>query len=268
MMVQLKNVPIYLRDLGHGPQVLLFLHGWAMSSESWNAILPYFDLSRYRLLMPDVRGFARSGTPLKGYHIDDYMRDSVRLLRHVQVKKVTLIGHSFGGTGALYFASRMPHLVHRVAVFATIPGAASRLVDLQTRQQFSQLLSLVQRTRPTRLSRLLLRIWRQAFAQPPSLAIRLAQEEAVAHAVPHAIEATLHTILDTDITAWLSHIKAQVLVIRGSEDPMLHERTDPLATIPHCQRVLIPGSGHYPQIEKPDLVWQHLSKFLVEQPLT
>lgn len=266
MIVQLKNVPIYLRDLGHGPQVLLFLHGWAMSSESWNTILPYFDLSRYRLLMPDVRGFARPGTPLKGYHIDDYIRDSVRLLRHLQVKKVTLIGHSFGGTGALYFSSRMPHLVNRVVVFATIPGAASRMVDPKTRQQFSHLLSLVQRTDPRRLSRLLLRIWRQAFAQVPSLAIRLAQEDAVAHAVPHAIEATLHTILDTDITAGLSRIKAPVLVIRGTEDPMLHENTDPLSTIPHYQRVLIPGSGHYPQIEKPRLVWQQLSKFLREQP--
>ncbi len=264
MIIQLKGLPLFIRDIGHGPHPLLFFHGWAMSSDSWDALIPYFDLSRYRLLLPDVRGFGRSGKPLEGYHIDDYMRDGVRLLRKLGISKATVIGHSFGGTGALYLAARLPHLVHRVVVFDTIPGAASPSIDPRTRQQFASILELVERTTPERLNRLLMRIWRQAFAIEPSLSIRKSQQAAAELAEKHAIRATLHTILDTDITNWLPRLKPAVLIFRGDLDPMLHEDPDPLTAIPNHARHVITECGHYPHIEQPAQVWRHLGPFLNE----
>ena len=85
--------------------------------------------------------------------------------RHLGQRTVDLLGPSFGGTGVLYLAARIPHMVRHVVVFDTIPGAAHP--DLDRRIQFEPIQSLALQTRETSLVPLFARIWRQSLLVAP-----------------------------------------------------------------------------------------------------
>lgn len=238
-----------------------------MTGESWLPLARRFPRQGWRLIMPDLRGFGRSAKPPRGYHIDDYMRDAVRLLRALDIPRVDVVGHSFGGTGALYLASRIPHLVRRLVVLDTIPGAGNPAIDPRVAQQFDRIRTLVQRVSEASLSTLLMRIWRQSFVVAPSEELLAMQRQAVQQAERHAILGTLETILATDIGRWIARLKVPTLVIQGANDPVLHQGPDGLDNIPGAARVIIPRTGHYPQLEDPKSVYQVIEPFLSrEQP--
>ncbi len=255
------RIPVHYQVLGSGPKTVLFFHGWAMDGNSWLPLVKQFPREGWRLVMPDLRGFGRSGKPTHGYHIDDYMRDAIRLIRELGVRQVNVVGHSFGGTGALYLAARVPHLVRRLVVLDTIPGAANPHISPLIARQFSRVRVLVQRTTSEQLATLLMRIWRQSFVKGPTDEITALQRTAVEEAQPHAILATLNTILTTDIGAWLNRVRVPTLVVQGSEDPVLHGGSDGLLNL-KAERLVVPGVGHYPQLEVPDMLFNYLLSFL------
>lgn len=262
MLVNLKDINVYYRQWGSGSRAILCFHGWGMNGDSWAPLAKRFSPREWRVIMPDLRGFGRSDKPPSGYHINDYMRDAVRLIRSLNLTQVDVLGHSFGGTGALYLAARIPHLVRRLVVFDTIPGAANPAIHPRIRKQFERIQTLAQRTKDRSLPTLLTRIWRQSLTLVPPEDQVAAQAEASQAAERHAVLATLNTVLTTDIARWLNRLKVPTLVIRGEKDPLLQDSPDGLEYLPQSTRVIIPDTGHYPPIERPDLVWAHVSNFL------
>ncbi len=261
MKISLKGTTIYYESFGDGPHTVLFFHGWGMNGESWRPLLSRFPLAGHRLVVPDLRGFGRSEKPVSGYHIDDYMRDAVRLLRALNIPRADVVGHSFGGTGALYLAARIPHLVRRVAVIDTIAGAKNTSIDPRVRTQFERIRNLVQKVGDTALPTLMMRIWRQSFLTQPSDAMAALQQSAAESSMRHALLGTLNTILTTDISEWMTRLRVPALIIRGSDDPVLHGGPDGLEAARTASRVTIANTGHYPHLEDPDAVSRHLIAF-------
>ncbi|MCY0898305.1 MAG: alpha/beta hydrolase [Firmicutes bacterium] len=267
MVADLKGVRIYYREYGQGNRAVFLFHGWAMTGDSWRRLAERFPVDQWRLIMPDLRGFGESAKPSAGYHINDYMRDALRLMRALGIRRVDVIGHSFGGTGALYLALRLPHLVRHLVLLSTIPGAQSPTIDPRIRQQFERIVGLVQRAQGPALATLLTRLWRQSFVVPPDPEDLNQQLLANRNADRHAILQTLHTILTTDISHFLPRLRVPTLLIRGEDDPLLRHSPDGLEHLARTTRILIPHVGHYPHLENPDAVWHHLSTFLgVETP--
>lgn len=260
--VQLNDVDVYYRQYGSGSRPVLCFHGWSMSADSWLALASFFPSEHFRLVMPDLRGFGRSSKPAIGYHINDYMRDAVRLARSLGISRFDLLGHSFGGTGALYLACRIPHLVRRVVVISTIPGSASPLIDSNIRRHFERIYALVERASDRTLPTLLTRLWRAGFLGIPDSTQIEAQRQAAQRSQRHAILATLNTILTTDISQWLVHLKTPTLVIRGDQDPLLQDGPDGLDNLAHITRVVIPQSGHYPHMENSSATFAAIEAFL------
>ena len=263
MQVDLQGIRIFYQEWGQGPQTVLCFHGWGMNGDSWIPVARRFPPNQWRIIMPDLRGFGRSDKPPSGYHINDYMRDTIRLVRALRLTRVDLIGHSFGGTGALYLAARIPHLVRRLVLFDTTAGAGCALVHPRIAKQFARIQALAGRVSDSALPTLLSRIWRQSLtiAPPPDQAS--AQTEASRQAERHAVLATLNTVLTTDISQFLTHLKVPTLLIRGQEDPLLKDSPDGLDEIPNALRVTIPGVGHYPPIENLNAVWPYIANFLL-----
>ncbi|MCY0879776.1 MAG: alpha/beta hydrolase [Firmicutes bacterium] len=262
MIVDLRGTRIYYRVYGSGCRTVLMFHGWAMSGASWHHLAERFSPRDWQVIAPDLRGFGQSDKPNAGYGIDDYLRDAVRLLRTLNVRRVDVIGHSFGGTGGLYLALRIPHLVHRLVLLSTIPGARNSSIDPRIRRQFARIVQLVERVPDGSLPTLLMRLWRQSFAMPPTQDAVEFQKQATETAERHAILHTLETILTTDISPWLSRHRVPTLILRGERDPLLGSGPDGLESLAGAARVVIPQAGHYPQLENLDAVWWHIDRFL------
>jgi len=89
-------VELYYEDLGSGNPVVL-IHGWPLSSRSWEAQIPALVEAGHRVITYDRRGFGWSSQPWNGYDYDTFAADLDALLTHLDLDNVTLVGFSMGG---------------------------------------------------------------------------------------------------------------------------------------------------------------------------
>jgi 3-oxoadipate enol-lactonase len=122
-------------DPWRDPQTILLLHGNAESGLAWYAWVP--KLARgYRVVRPDMRGFGESTAMPRDYNwsLDGLIEDFCRLMDHLGVARVHLVGAKIGGTIARAFAARRPDRLITLTVVGTPPpfraGAAERVPEL------------------------------------------------------------------------------------------------------------------------------------------
>ena len=87
---------IYFKDWGTGP-VVTFSHGWPLNADAWDAQMLFFGKRGYRVIAHDRRGHGRSGQTWTGNDLDRYADDLSELLETLDLKEVTMVGHSTGG---------------------------------------------------------------------------------------------------------------------------------------------------------------------------
>jgi proline iminopeptidase len=115
---------LYYKTLGRGPP-LLALHGGPGADHS--DFLPYLHplARRNQLILMDERGSGRSERlrDPKGYTLE-YMVEDIECLRVAfGLKRMSLLGHSFGGILAQAYAVRYAHRLHRLVLAGTAVSA-------------------------------------------------------------------------------------------------------------------------------------------------
>jgi non-heme chloroperoxidase len=90
------GVELHYEDFGTGTPVVL-IHGWPLSSRSWEAQVPALIADGHRVITYDRRGFGASTHTWDGYDYDTFAADLDALLRHLDLRQVTLVGFSMGG---------------------------------------------------------------------------------------------------------------------------------------------------------------------------
>lgn len=93
--------------------VLVFLHGWLLSQHYWQPLLDNMA-GEYQCLVYDLRGFGDTKISaqldseqkyLDRYTLAAYAKDLKCLLQKLEIRKAWLIGHSLGGSIALWAAN-------------------------------------------------------------------------------------------------------------------------------------------------------------------
>ena len=90
------DIELYYEDRGAGQPVLL-IHGWPLSSASWERQAAALLASGHRVITYDRRGFGRSSQPSIGYDYDTLASDTYKLIEALDLRDVTLVGFSMGG---------------------------------------------------------------------------------------------------------------------------------------------------------------------------
>lgn len=93
---------------------MVLVHGLGASGASWETVAAVFG-ARYRVYALDMRGHGASDWP--GTYSFELMReDLLGFLDALAIDRVTLIGHSMGGSVALLFAESYPDRLHRLVI--------------------------------------------------------------------------------------------------------------------------------------------------------
>ncbi|HBG04126.1 MAG: bromoperoxidase [Geobacteraceae bacterium GWC2_58_44] len=90
------DINIYYEDHGTGKPVVL-IHGWPLSSASWEKQVPALLHAGYRVITYDRRGFGNSSRPYTGYDYDTLADDLHKLMTKLHLRDATLVGFSMGG---------------------------------------------------------------------------------------------------------------------------------------------------------------------------
>jgi non-heme chloroperoxidase len=90
-------ISLYYEDHGSGKPVVL-IHGYPLSSSSWEKQVPALLAAGYRVIAYDRRGFGHSSQPVTGYNYDTFAEDLHKLVvTHLKLRDFALVGFSMGG---------------------------------------------------------------------------------------------------------------------------------------------------------------------------
>jgi non-heme chloroperoxidase len=90
------SIELYYEDHGSGKPVVL-IHGYPLSSASWEKQAPALLDAGYRIIAYDRRGFGKSSQPAGGYNYDTFAEDLHKLITHLGLQDLALVGFSMGG---------------------------------------------------------------------------------------------------------------------------------------------------------------------------
>ena len=99
------DTKLYVKDWGSGPPVIL-LHGWPLSSDSWDDQAMALADAGYRAIAYDRRGFGRSSQPYGGYDYDTLADDLAAVIELTGAQDAALVGFSMGGGEVARYMSR------------------------------------------------------------------------------------------------------------------------------------------------------------------
>ncbi len=99
------NPKLYIKDWGTGRPVIL-LHGWPLSSDSWDDQAMAIAQAGYRAIAYDRRGFGRSSQPWSGFDYDTLTDDLAAVIEQTGAQDATLVGFSMGGGEVARYMSR------------------------------------------------------------------------------------------------------------------------------------------------------------------
>jgi pimeloyl-ACP methyl ester carboxylesterase len=96
---------------------IILLHGFPESHRTWREIAPRLR-ERFRLVMPDQRGFAGSDRPqeLEAYKTATLVEDVFALADALSIDRFSLVGHDWGGAVAWAAAMRGDRRLERLAI--------------------------------------------------------------------------------------------------------------------------------------------------------
>ena len=112
---------IYYKDWGKGP-VVTFSHGWPLNSDAWDGQMLFLAQNGFRVVAHDRRGHGRSSQAWSGNDMNGYADDLAAVIEALDLKDVTLVGHSTGGGEVARYIGR--HGTKRVAgavLIAAVP---------------------------------------------------------------------------------------------------------------------------------------------------
>jgi len=246
-------------------RVVLFLHGFPLSAEMW-----WPQLARapqgWRFVAPDLRGFRGRGPAfeqpgLAGTTMDDYARDMIALLDHLDVPRAVVCGLSMGGYAAFAMARLAASRLEGLVLSDTRAGADSpdgRAARDAMRGQLAE--HGVNAVAASMLPRLLGDTTKR---DQPELAEVV--RSVITANYPAAVDAAIVAMRDRpDARGDLASITSPTLVMCGEEDALtpMTESEAMASAIPGASLARVPRAGHLSNLEQPAAFNAALTQFL------
>ncbi len=243
----------YLTEsLGEAAQTAIFLHGWRANAMIWIPVIKLLQGQGFNTYRIDLPGFGRSQTPRAAWHVSDYSNAVYEFIKKLELKDVTVIGHSFGGRVGIKLAAEHPDCLAKLVL---VDSSGLRLDPYKRRVI-------------TRIAKLL----KPAFALPflktlrPKIYYMLGAEDYLA--TPE-LKSTFINIIEEDLGKWLPKIKHKTLLVWGGLDKEVPLRVGQIMQqkIPNSSMVVFPKAGHFCFMDEPQEFVNTLIKFIRDEPI-
>ena len=105
-----------------GASATVFSHGWPLTADAWDAQMMFLAERGFRVIAHDRRSHGRSEQTWKGNDMDTYADDLATLIETLDLKNVTLVGHSTGGGEVTRYIGRHgTKRLHKAVLISAVP---------------------------------------------------------------------------------------------------------------------------------------------------
>lgn len=252
---------------------LLLLHGVTLRAEVWAGQL--LDLAApdgpFRVLALDWRGHGTSSAGTHGYGLDLLAQDLATVLEDLDLRGVTVAGHSMGGMAIMRFVEDLrPVLDARVARLAFVATAAGdvglnvtgRLAGAIARQPF--LRDAVPLGLPGTFGYTITRI---GFGPRPASSWVQETQRILSTMSSVAAGRSLAALLEHEARAVLPSLRVPVLVAVGTHDQLtpLRQSEEIADLVPGCRLEVFDGAGHMLMLERREELNEVLTDFALDR---
>ena len=244
------------QTVGHGPRVVLALHGWFGDHSSFDQLFEVVDLDNFTWVCPAYRGYGVSRALEGDYTVDEIAADCIALADAIGADEFALVGHSMGGKAIQRVLALAPERVRALIGVAPVPASGLSL-DAETRQFFADAVQsrevragIIAHSTGGRLSQR----WIDALVRG---SLRTAKEEAFA--------GYLRSWADEDFHHLIAGNAVRAKVIVGECDPDINAqlaRDTWLTWYENCELETVSGGGHYLPDETPIALATSIQAFL------
>lgn len=270
--VRVSGTDLFVADTGgDGPAVVL-LHGGGPGASGLSNYSRNIDaLSRhYRVLVPDLPGYGRSGKFVDQRDPFGYLANTIRnLLDELGVPGAHLVGNSYGGAAALRLALDTPHRVGKLVLMG--PGGIGTTRGLPT-DGLKSLLAYYGGDGPSRekLAAFIRTYLVYDGTAVPDELIDIRYQASIDPEVvanpPLRRPSGLRTLWRMDLTRdkRLRHLGTPTLILWGRDDKVNRPAGGPmlLNLMPNAELVMTSHTGHWMQWERAELFNQLVTEFL------
>lgn len=251
---------LYYEMIGEG-NALILLHSGYTDSRLWNnqfeVLGRHFKVIRY-----DIRGFGKSEKPRQTF---SHFEDLKELMNYLGIEKAHIVGVSMGGSIAIDFVLQYPHLVDSLILSGSSLNGFEPTIDEVSRQRSLAGMSIVKRDNNFDHSvEFMLNdpMWMQSNPRNRQFLKEMFIDTSLKWLLEDMVQ-----IAYPPASKRLSEITKRTLIIVGSEDsqPILEINRELESNITTAQKVIIEGTGHLPNLDKPDVFNEIILDFLLNK---
>lgn len=224
---------------------LFILHGWAYSTEKWQALTSLLEKKNYQVIMLAIPGLTEETT--KVWTLDDYVEWLGEKLK--PEKSPIIIAHSNGGRIALAFAAKYPKKLKQLILIDSAGILHNELPIRIKRFVFAKLAKFGKKISQSDKMRQLL--------------YKLARSSDYKNASP-IMRKTMAKLISEDLRNLLSRVRVPTLIIWGRRDK-LTPVSDALLMkeeIPQAELFIIEEARHSPQFTHPEQVFEQIERVI------
>lgn len=263
--ITLKEGTLVYEDYGNGDEVMICLPSLGDIRQEYRFLLPLLIEQGYRVIIADLRGHGESSATFTAYGASELATDIQAIYQEAQIHKASLMGCSISGGVIALFAAQNPEKVEQLIMLSPFTR------DVPADRWF----------RP--LSHLLLakpwgaKVWGSFYKslfkkhQPKDMSAYLNQltkaleQKGQLKALGKMIRSSKSQIEEA-----LPKVTTPTLVIMGAVDPDFPNPTEEAHLIQNLMKntqvttLVLSELGHYPHVESPQEISQHLSQMRSE----
>jgi 3-oxoadipate enol-lactonase len=253
---EVNGTSLYYEVAGEGHPLVLS-HGGLVDNHLWDNQFHEFA-QHFKVVRYDIRGYGESGMLKNGMEPYSMERDMYGLLKFLGIEKTYVLGLSMGGALDIDFTLQYPEMVDAlITVGAGLSGYEGDDPE-ELKAKFAEMEEAFKSGDIARSVEISLQIWTDGPNRTPEQVDAQVRERVKAMTTRNYKRGDDEEVepqhMEPPAAGRLSEIHVPTLVIVGGEDvEIILEIADKLEKdIPGAKKVVIPGTAHHLNMEKPE----------------
>lgn len=274
--VSVNGVKLYYKSVGKGVPVIVLHGGPGLDHKH---LLTMSDLAEnYKVIFYDQRATGNSSGNVDAVSItvDNFIEDLEGLRKELNLEKMNVIGHSWGGLLGMYYGIKYPDNLNSLILLA--PSGASPcylnryFANIEKNRMTEDSLALAQikqseafKNQETEAIQRYWRIFLKAYFKDKSLVdnFNLTFDKNTINNQNAVSTLLMKNLGDYDIHGELSSIKCPTLIVHGDSDLLPYESSYRIhKRMLQSKLIILEGAGHFMFIESPDKLFSIIRDFL------